>query len=170
MWLQKIFVTESFRVYASGDVIGLEISAAFKNIIAIATGICDGLGYGLNTRAALITRGLAEIARIGAHLGADPMTFSGLSGMGDLILTCTGDLSRNRSVGLELGKGKSLDEILHHMHMVAEGVKKTLSAYKLAKLHNVDMPILEQVYKILYCNKDSSSGVKDLLQRQLKIE
>ena len=170
MWLQKIFVTESFRVYASGDVIGLEISAAFKNIIAIATGICDGLGYGLNTRAALITRGLAEIARIGAHLGADPMTFSGLSGMGDLILTCTGDLSRNRSVGLELGKGKSLDEILHHMHMVAEGVKTTLSAYKLAKLHNVDMPILEQVYKILYCNKDSSSGVKDLLQRQLKIE
>lgn len=170
MWLQKVFVTESFRVYASNDVIGLELSAAFKNIIALATGICDGLGYGLNTRAALITRGLAEITRIGTHLGADPMTFSGLSGMGDLILTCTGDLSRNRLVGLELGKGKSLDEILHHMHMVAEGVKTTLSAYKLAKLHNVDMPILEQVYKILYCNKDSSSGVKDLLQRQLKIE
>jgi len=170
LWLQKIFVTETFRVYAANDVIGLELSAAFKNIIALATGICDGLGYGLNTRAALITRGLAEITRIGTHLGADPMTFSGLSGMGDLILTCTGDLSRNRSVGIELGKGKSLDEILHNMHMVAEGVKTTLSAYKLAKLHNVDMPILEQVYKILYCNKDSSSGVKDLLQRELKIE
>lgn len=170
LWLQKIFVTETFRVYAARDVIGLELSGAFKNIIALATGICDGLGYGLNTRAALITRGLAEITRMGTHLGADPMTFSGLSGMGDLILTCTGSLSRNRSVGIELGKGKSIDEILHHMDMVAEGVKTTLSAYKMARLHKVDMPILEQVYKILYCNKNTSNGVKDLLMRELKVE
>lgn len=168
--LQNLFVTEYFRVYASQDIIGLEISAAFKNIIAIATGICDGLGYGLNTRAAIITRGLAEITRIGIKLGADPLTFSGLSGMGDLILTCTGDLSRNRYVGLQLGKGKKLEEILKEMNMVAEGVKTTQSAYKLAKKNNIEMPILEQVYSILYKNKSCKKAVKDLLKRELKSE
>ncbi len=168
--LQQIFGTDYFRVYTSTDVIGLEISAAFKNIIALATGICDGLGYGMNTRAALITRGLAEISRLGIQCGADPLTFSGLSGMGDLILTCTGDLSRNRTVGLELGRGKKLDEILASMNMVAEGVKTTLSGYKLAGKHGVDMPILEQVHAILYKNKDCGSAVKELLQRELKPE
>lgn len=169
-YLQQLFVTDYFRVYASQDVVGLEISGAYKNIIAIAAGICDGLGYGLNTRAAIITRGLAEITRIGIKLGADPLTFSGLSGMGDLILTCTGDLSRNRFVGLQLGKGKKLEEILKEMNMVAEGVKTTLSGYNLAQKNNVEMPILEQVYNILYNDKKCSEAVKDLLSRELKNE
>ena len=121
--LQKIFSTGYFRVYTSPDIIGLEVSAALKNIIAIAAGICDGLNFGMNARAALITRGLAEISRFGIKLGADPATFYGLSGMGDLVLTCTGDLSRNRTVGLKLGRGQKLDQILAEMAMVAEGVK-----------------------------------------------
>jgi glycerol-3-phosphate dehydrogenase (NAD(P)+) len=168
--LQSFFGTETFRVYAATDVIGLEISAAFKNVIAIATGISDGLGYGLNTRAALITRGLVEITRFGIESGADPLTFSGLSGMGDLILTCTGDLSRNRSVGLQLGRGKKLSQILQEMKMVAEGVKTTLSGYKLCQKKGIEMPILEQVYKILYENKDCSTAVNDLLSRDMKVE
>ncbi len=168
--LQSFFGTELFRVYASIDVTGLEISGAFKNIIAIATGICDGLGYGMNTRAALITRGLAEITRYGVYRGADPLTFSGLSGMGDLILTSTGDLSRNRKVGLQLGQGRKLEKILNNMKMVAEGVKTTLSGYNLAQRDNIDMPILEQVYKILYEEKDCDRAVKDLLSRQMRTE
>ncbi len=168
--LQSFFGTELFRVYASDDVTGLEISGAFKNIIAIATGICDGLGYGMNTRAALITRGLAEIARYGVSRGADPVTFSGLSGMGDLILTSTGDLSRNRKVGLQLGQGRKLTEILGEMNMVAEGVKTTLSGYNLAKRDKIDMPILEQIYNIIYENKDCGRAVKDLLSRQMRTE
>jgi len=168
--LQNIFKTPSFRVYASSDVIGLEISGAFKNIIAIATGICDGIGYGHNTRAALITRGLAEIRRLGLHVGAQAATFSGLSGMGDLILTCTGELSRNRSVGLKLGKGQKIDQILGEMNMVAEGVKTTLSAYNIAAKCAIEMPILEQVYRILYENKDCTAAVDDLLSRDLKSE
>lgn len=168
--LQEFFGTDTFRIYASTDITGLEISAAFKNIIAIATGICDGLGYGMNTRAALITRGLAEITRFGIHQGADPQTFSGLSGLGDLILTCTGDLSRNRSVGVQLGQGKKLEQILSEMNMVAEGVKTTLSGYRLCRKHGIEMPILQQVYEILYENKDCSKAVKDLLSRDMTIE
>lgn len=168
--LQNIFVTENFRVYASTDVIGLEISAALKNIVALAAGICDGLGYGLNTRAALITRGLAEITRLGVYLGAEQATFFGLSGLGDLVLTCTGDLSRNRNVGIQLGRGKKLQKILEEMDMVAEGVKTTKSVYDLTRPLNIEMPILEQVYKILYENKDCSLAVKDLLTRELKLE
>lgn len=168
--LQKIFVTDFFRVYASSDVIGLEISGALKNIVAIAAGICDGLGYGLNTRAALITRGLAEITRLGKELGAQEKTFSGLSGLGDLLLTCTGDLSRNRTVGLKLGQGMKLQDILDDMKMVAEGVKTTQSAYNLVHKMNIEMPILEQVYKILYEDKDCSLAVKDLLTRELRVE
>lgn len=168
--IQKIFVTDFFRVYASTDIIGLEISAALKNIIAIAAGVCDGLGYGLNTRAALITRGLAEIQRLGVALHADPATFSGLSGLGDLLLTCTGDLSRNRTVGLKLGEGKSLEQIKNEMSMVAEGIKTTESAYELAKKMKIDMPILEQVYNILYQGKNCSEAVRDLLNRELKVE
>lgn len=168
--LQYIFGTERFRVYASSDVIGLEISAALKNIVAIAAGISDGLGYGLNSRAALITRGLAEIKRLGVKMGADPRTFFGLSGLGDLVLTCTGDLSRNRTVGLKLGRGKKLSAILDEMEMVAEGVKTTRSVYDIARKLDVDMPILEQVYLILYQNKDCSAAVMDLLTRELRIE
>jgi glycerol-3-phosphate dehydrogenase (NAD(P)+) len=168
--LQKIFSTEKIRVYTSTDVIGMEVSSALKNIVAIATGISDGIGYGLNARAAIITRGLAEIRRLGLKMGARKRTFSGLSGIGDLVLTCTGDLSRNRSVGLKLGKGLKLEKILKEMNMVAEGVKTTESAYNLAKIHTVEMPILEQVYKILYENKDCATAVKDLLKRKLKDE
>lgn len=169
-YLQQLFVTENFRVYAAQDVIGLEISASLKNIVAIAAGICDGLGYGLNTRAALITRGLAEIARLGIKMGADPLTFPGLSGLGDLVLTCTGDLSRNRTVGLKLGEGKKLDQILKEMKMVAEGVKTTKSVYDLVKQYDIEMPILDQVYQILYENKDCHQAVRDLLNRELKVE
>lgn len=168
--LQHVFGTERFRVYASNDVIGLEISAALKNIVAIAAGVSDGLGYGLNSRAALITRGLAEIKRLGVKMGAEPCTFFGLSGLGDLVLTCTGDLSRNRTVGLKLGQGKKLSAILGEMEMVAEGVKTTRSVYDLARRFDIEMPILEQIYLILYKNKDCSAAVMDLLTREMKIE
>lgn len=168
--LQELFSTAFFRVYTSGDVIGLEISAALKNIIAVAAGICDGLEFGTNARAALITRGLAEMTRLGIRLGAEQQTFFGLSGLGDLVLTCTGALSRNRHVGIELGKGKSLEEILASMSMVAEGVKTTQSVYDLVQDLGVDMPILEQVYQVLYKGKDCRTAVKDLLGRTLKPE
>ncbi len=168
--LQRLFVTDVFRVYAAQDLIGLEISAALKNIVAIGAGICDGLGYGLNTRAALITRGLAEIKRLGVHLGGKETTFYGLSGMGDLVLTCTGDLSRNRTVGLKLGQGKKLPKILEEMKMVAEGVKTTKSVYDMVKNMDVEMPILDQVYQVLYKDKDCSDAVKDLLSRELRVE
>lgn len=168
--LQKIFVTDTFRVYSSTDVIGLEISAALKNIVAVAAGICDGLGYGLNTRAALITRGLAEISRLGVAMGAEPVTFSGLSGLGDLVLTCTGNLSRNRYVGLQLGQGRKLEQIVDEMNMVAEGVKTTRSGYQLAQKVGIEMPILEQVHAIIYEGKSCDTAVRDLLQRELKAE
>jgi glycerol-3-phosphate dehydrogenase (NAD(P)+) len=168
--MQKVFGNGYFRVYASCDVIGLEISAAFKNIIAIAYGVCEGLGYGFNTRAALITRGLAEMKRMGKMLETDEATFSGLSGLGDLVLTCTGDLSRNRFVGLKLGHGKKLQEIIDEMSMVAEGIKSAKSIYSLAKNLNIETPILEQVYKILYENKSCLDAVDDLLTRELKVE
>jgi len=167
---QELFFTERFRVYTSTDVIGLELGGPLKNIVAIAAGICDGLGYGTNTRAALITRGLAEITRMGVKMGANPLTFSGLAGLGDLVLTCTGDLSRNRTVGLALGKGKSLQNILDEMQMVAEGVKTTNSAWRLAQKIDVEMPILEQIYNVLYKNKPCSEAVKDLLARNQKEE
>jgi glycerol-3-phosphate dehydrogenase (NAD(P)+) len=169
-FLQNVFFSERFRVYAAQDMIGLEVSAALKNIVAIAAGISDGLGFGLNSRAALITRGLAEITRMGVAMGADPATFSGLSGLGDLVLTCTGDLSRNRTVGLKLGEGKKLPQILDEMEMVAEGVKTTKSVHDLALRMEVEMPILDQVYQILYKEKKCSIAVTDLLTRELKVE
>ena len=168
--LQKIFSTDKLRVYTSTDTRGIEICAAMKNIVAIAAGISDGIGFGLNARAAIITRGLAEITRLGMKIGAEKDTFSGLSGMGDLILTCTGDLSRNRTVGIKLGKGLLLEDILKDMKMVAEGVKTTKSGYYLAIKHHVEMPILEQVYGILYEKKDCATAVHDLLNRELKDE
>ncbi|HBI14797.1 MAG TPA: glycerol-3-phosphate dehydrogenase [Desulfobulbaceae bacterium] len=168
--VQQLFSTPYFRCYSSSDVIGLEVSAAMKNVIAIAAGICDGLGFGLNTRAALITRGLAEITRLGVQLGAHPLTFAGLGGLGDLVLTCTGDLSRNRTVGLKLGQGKTLEQALAEMTMVAEGVKTTKSCYNLAHRHGVEMPILEQTYQVLYEHKDCRLAVQELFQRSLKEE
>ena len=169
MW-QRIFSSPSFRVYTSGDVIGLELAAALKNIIAIATGICDGIGYGLNTRAALITRGLAEISRLGIALGANPATFLGLGGVGDLILTCTGALSRNRRTGLMLAKGMNLEQINEELQMVAEGVKTTRSAYYLARKMGIEMPIVEQMYQILYEGKECAAAARGLLLRELRPE
>lgn len=168
--VQELFGTSYFRLYRSSDLIGQELGAALKNIIAIATGISDGLGFGTNTRAALITRGLAEISRLGVKMGANPLTFSGLGGLGDLILTCTGDLSRNRTVGLKLGEGKKLKEILREMEMVAEGVNTAKSAYKLARLQGVEMPILEEAYKILYEDKACRDAVVTLMTREQKEE
>jgi glycerol-3-phosphate dehydrogenase (NAD(P)+) len=170
LFFQEFFNAPLFRVYASTDLIGVELSGALKNIIAIGAGICDGLGYGTNTRAALITRGLAEISRLGVKMGADPLTFSGLGGLGDLVLTCTGDLSRNRTVGLKLGQGKKLSTILDEMNMVAEGVKTTKSAWNLARKMDVEMPILEQVYQVIYNDKPCEEAVRDLLARSLKEE
>jgi glycerol-3-phosphate dehydrogenase (NAD(P)+) len=168
--VQELFATPFFRAYTSNDVIGLELCAALKNVVAIAAGIGDGLGFGLNSRAALITRGLAEITRLGVQFGANPLTFSGLGGLGDLVLTCTGGLSRNRTVGLKLGKGKTLEQALSEMTMVAEGVKTTRSCYNLAQQCKVEMPILEQTYQVLYEEKDCRMAVQELFQRSLKEE
>jgi glycerol-3-phosphate dehydrogenase (NAD(P)+) len=168
--LQEIFNTNYFRVYTHWDIIGVELGGALKNVIAIASGICDGLGLGHNARAALITRGLAEIMRLGECMGADKKTFSGLSGLGDLVLTCTGPLSRNYSVGVNLGKGMKLTEILSSTRSVAEGVATSLSAYELSQKYGVEMPIVEQVYKVIYKGKDPADAVNMLMNRALKSE
>jgi len=168
--LQEIFNTSYFRVYTHADIIGVELGGALKNVIAIASGISDGLGLGHSARAALITRGLVEISRLGRAMGADPMTFSGLSGLGDLVLTCTGPLSRNYSVGVSLGKGMKLGEILASTRSVAEGVATSLSAYELSRKKGVEMPIVEQVYEVLYHEKDPETAVLNLMNRALKSE
>ncbi|TWJ19509.1 NAD(P)H-dependent glycerol-3-phosphate dehydrogenase [Geobacter argillaceus] len=168
--VQETFTTRWFRVYTNNDVIGVELGGALKNVIAIAAGIADGLGFGHNTRAALITRGLAEISRLGLAMGARPETFAGLAGMGDLVLTCTGDLSRNRTVGVQLGQGLTLTTILGRMRMVAEGVKTAESTYLLAGKLGVDMPITEQVYRVLYEDKPARAAVIELMARDLKPE
>ncbi|NPA95770.1 MAG: NAD(P)-dependent glycerol-3-phosphate dehydrogenase [Thermodesulfobacteria bacterium] len=168
--LQDFFSTDFLRVYTTQDVIGVQLGGAVKNVLAIAAGISDGLGFGTNTRAALITRGLAEMSRLGLKLGANPLTFAGLAGLGDLVLTCTGDLSRNRQVGLKLGAGKSMDEILDSMNMVAEGVKTSKSLYMLAQRHQVDMPIVEHVYKVIYEGMSPAEAVRGLLDRPQKYE
>jgi len=167
---RDLFSTDYFRIYNNDDVIGTEIGGALKNIIALAAGVCDGLQYGNNTRAALITRGLAEMKRVGLALGARAETFAGLAGMGDLVLTCTGELSRNRTVGIALGEGKKLADILSHMHMVAEGVETTRSAYYLAKKLEIDVPIINQMYAVLYEEKDPRAAVIELMRRSLKSE
>ncbi|APG28197.1 glycerol-3-phosphate dehydrogenase [Syntrophotalea acetylenivorans] len=170
VFVQDLFSCDYFRLYRQDDVIGVELGGALKNVIALAAGVCDGLGYGYNTRAAVITRGLEEMTRIGLAKGAKRSTFSGLAGMGDLVLTCTGDLSRNRTVGLEIGRGRKLAEILKGMKMVAEGVKTTLSAYQLAQKLGVDVPIIEQMYLILNEDKDPRTAVRELMKRELKAE
>jgi glycerol-3-phosphate dehydrogenase (NAD(P)+) len=167
---QDLLSSPLFRCYTNPDVVGVELGGALKNVIAIAVGIGDGLELGLNSRAALFTRGLAEITRLGVKLGANPLTFLGLSGIGDLALTCTGDLSRNRRVGLALGAGKTMEEVLGELNQVAEGVKTTKSAYELAQRHGVEMPITEETYNVLYEGKDCRSAVRDLTHRQLRSE
>ncbi len=168
--LQHVFATPYFRVYTHDDLIGVELGGAVKNVIAIAAGIIDGLGLGLNTRAAMITRGLAEIRRLGAKLGADPLTFAGLAGVGDLVLTCTGDLSRNHTVGKMIGQGKKLKEILAEMRMVAEGVKTARSVYNLSQKLDVEMPIVEQIYHILNDDLAPAKALQSLMTRDLKQE
>ena len=167
---QELFQTDYFRVYTSADVTGVELGGALKNVIAIAAGVVEGLGLGNNARAALITRGLAEITRLGVALGADPLTFAGLAGMGDLILTCTGALSRNRSVGVELGKGRSLEEVLGGMIQVAEGVRTARSARDLARREGIEMPIVEEVYAVLFERRDPRQALGSLMHRQPRAE
>lgn len=168
--VQAVFSNPVFRVYTSEDTIGVELGGAVKNVIAIAAGISDGLGFGHNTRAALITRGLAEIQRLGRALGAQDATFAGLAGMGDLVLTCTGDLSRNRTVGVKLGQGQTLAAIMAEMRMVAEGVKSAESVHALALRLAVEMPITHKVYEILYGDKPARQAVLELMSRDLKAE
>jgi glycerol-3-phosphate dehydrogenase (NAD(P)+) len=167
---QKLFQTEYFRTYTSTDVIGVQYGGALKNVIAIAAGISDGLGFGHNARAAIITRGLAEISRISVRKGGNPLTLSGLSGVGDLVLTCTGELSRNRRVGLELGKGRKLDDVLREMKQVAEGVRTAKSARDLSEKTGVDLPICKQIYCIAYEGKNPRQAVTELMTRQPKAE
>lgn len=168
--VQQCFSTPWFRVYSSDDVIGCELGGALKNVIAIAAGIIDGLGMGDNTKAALITRGLAEMMRLGASHGADRMTFSGLSGLGDLFVTCNSGHSRNRYVGEQIGRGRSLNDILSEMTMVAEGVSTTKSVHQLLQNIDVEMPIAEQMYAILFENKSPKKAINELMIRQTKPE
>lgn len=168
--IQHLVSSQYLRAYTSEDQIGVEIAGALKNVIAIAAGISEGLQFGANSMAGLVTRGLAEMTRLGIRLGAERETFSGLAGIGDLVLTCTGRLSRNRFVGYELGIGRNLDQIVRSMKMVAEGLTTTLSGWQLAKRENVDMPICEQVYLILYEGKNPRQALHDLMSRELKGE
>lgn len=167
---QKVFANRSFRVYYSHDVVGVELGGALKNVIALAAGLCDGLGFGDNTRAALMTRGLAEITRLGVALGAEPMTFAGLSGMGDLVLTCSGRESRNHYVGEQIGKGKSLDEVLTTMVTVAEGVQTTKAALALAERQGVEMPIAREVHAVLFEGRRAQDALASLMMRDPKPE
>ena len=168
--LQRLFMTRTFRVYTNPDVVGCEIAGALKNVIALGAGIAHGLGYGDNTKAALITRGLAELARLGVALGGEPLTFSGLAGVGDLVATCTSDKSRNRTVGVALGQGRRLDDIVAEMKMVAEGVKSTAAVLELAGRHDVELPIAEQVGAVLYEGRKPDEIVPALMLRQAKPE
>ena len=168
--VQQAFATSYFRVYTSEDTIGVELGGSVKNVIAISAGILDGLRLGLNTRAALITRGMTEIRRLGKRMGANPRTFTGLAGFGDLILTCTGDLSRNHTVGKKIAEGRSLKEILGEMRMVAEGVRTAQSAYHLSRRLEVEMPICHQTYRILYEELPPREALYQLMTRDLKPE
>ena len=168
--LQEEFAGPNFRLYTNDDVLGVELAGAMKNVMAIAAGACQGLGLGSNALAALITRGLAEMARLAVALGARSETLSGLAGLGDLVLTCTGSLSRNRFVGIELGKGRALGEILANMRMVAEGVHTTEPLLALAREHQIEMPITEQVNAILHAGKSPQNAIREIMERPLKRE
>ena len=167
---QTALMTPAFRVYADSDVVGVQLGGAIKNVMALAAGVVDGLGLGQNARAALITRGLAEMVRLGVAMGADPRTFYGLSGVGDLVLTCTGALSRNRTVGVRLGKGEQLETILGSMQAVAEGVRTAKAAFGLARRHRVDMPIVQEINAVLFEGKSCRKAVTDLMARDAKPE
>lgn len=169
-YAQDLFFNEAFRVYTSTDIVGIELGGALKNIIALGAGISDGLGYGDNAKAALITRGLAEITRLGTSLGANPLTFLGLPGVGDLVVTCTSVHSRNWQAGNMLGSGHKLDEVLERMGMVVEGVRTTKAAYYFAKKQNVDMPITSGIYGILFNDKDPKQVVEKLMNRSKREE
>lgn len=168
--VQRSLSCTTFRLYNSPDVVGVELAGSLKNVIAIAAGVLEGLGLGFNTTAALITRGLYEITKLGVALGGRPETFAGLAGMGDLVLTCTGSLSRNRSVGVALGRGKKLNEILDDTKFVAEGVKTTRAARQLAERHQIDMPITAEMYRVLYENDSPKHAIQRLMSRTLKTE
>ncbi len=168
--VQEEFSSKSLRLYTSNDLIGVELGGAVKNVIAIAAGVIEGLGLGHNPKAALITRGLAEITRLACACGARSETLAGLAGMGDLVLTCTGELSRNRRVGIELGKGRSLTDIISSMRMVAEGVKTTGATVALARVHGVEMPITQQVFRILEGQISPGEAIRELMERSLKTE
>ena len=167
---QHAFSAPEFRVYTNDDVTGVELGGALKNVMAVATGICEGLGLGFNSRAALITRGLAEMTRLGARLGARPETFAGLAGIGDLVLTCTGSLSRNRALGADIGRGLSLDEAMAGKETVAEGVITTRSAFALAQREGVEMPIVEAVYRTLFEGQPARESITALMARELRPE
>jgi len=169
-YIQNIFMSEVFRVYISPDVLGIELGAALKNVVALAAGIADGLGYGDNTKAALITRGITEIARLGMAMGGKFETFCGLSGIGDLIVTCASMHSRNRRAGILIGQGKTMDEVMTEVKMVVEGVYSAKAAIGLAKKYDVQIPIIEQVNFVLFENKPASEAMKDLMTRDKKIE
>ena len=168
--VQSVFSTGRFRVYTNSDVTGVELGGSLKNVIAIACGVSDGLGFGTNTKAAILTRGLAEISRLGKAMGAKNETFSGISGLGDLVTTCISKQSRNRSVGELIGKGKSLEEICRHMQMVAEGIPTAKSAYALSLKYKIEMPIIKEVYHLLYQHKSPLQTVNDLMTRKSKEE
>jgi glycerol-3-phosphate dehydrogenase (NAD(P)+) len=168
--IQDAFNTQTFRIYTSSDIVGVQIGGAVKNVIAIAAGISDGLGLGSNSRAALITRGLAELIRLAVRMGAEPLTLSGLAGLGDLVLTCTGELSRNRRVGVEIGLGHKIEQVLQQMQMVAEGVRNTGAVFMLSRRLGVEMPIVEQMHQVLHERKEPLEAVRALMQRSLKPE
>ena len=168
--IQQAFSGPTFRVYTNDDPVGVEIGAAVKNVVAIGAGVCHGLGLGSNTMAALITRGLAEISRLALAMGGKPRTLAGLAGLGDLMLTCTGELSRNRTVGLELAKGRSLDEIIGSMRMVAEGIKTTNATVDLARRQQVEVPIAEQMHAMLHLRRPPREAIRRLMERSLKEE
>lgn len=169
-YIQDIFITPKFRVYTNPDIIGVEVGGAVKNIIALAAGISDGLGYGDNTKAALMTRGIAEIARLGVALGAQPLTFAGLSGIGDLIVTCTSMHSRNRRAGILIGQGKTVEEATSEVKMVVEGINTTKSTYELSKKVGIEMPITTELYKVLFEGKNPKYAVSELMLRDKKHE
>lgn len=169
-FVQNLFMNDVFRVYTSPDVLGIEIGAALKNVVALAAGIADGLGYGDNTKAALITRGMAEITRLGTAMGGEAETFYGLSGIGDLIVTCASMHSRNRRAGILIGQGKTMDEAMNEVQMVVEGVYSAKAAKKLAEKYNVSMPIVESVNAVLFENESATTRVKELMLRDKKSE
>ena len=169
-YLQTVFMSEVFRVYISADVLGIELGAALKNVVALAAGVADGLGYGDNTKAALITRGIAEIARLGIHMGGRLETFYGLTGIGDLIVTCASMHSRNRRAGILIGKGATMDEAMAEVKMVVEGIYSAKAALMLAEKYHVELPIIEEVNKVLFENKSAKSAVTDLMIREKRPE